>query len=119
MARAMANRWRRYAVVMITCDKTGEARRIARRLVQARLAACASVYPKGESIYRWRGVVERAREHLVLAKARLDALPRLVEEVKRIHCYEVPEIAAFPLVGGSGEYLEWLTEELCAKKSRR
>ena len=115
----MAKRWRTHLVVMITCDSRGEARAIARALVRARLAACASVYPKGETIYWWKGTMETSREHLLLAKNPAALLPRLVRAVRGLHHYEVPEIAAIPLVGGSGEYLEWLTEELCAKKSRR
>lgn len=115
----MTGCWQEHVVVMITCDKTREARLIARRLVQARLAACASVYPKGESIYWWKGRMETAREHLVLAKTSLSLLPRLVRTVAGLHHYEVPEIVAIPLVGGSKEYRTWLTEELCGKKSRR
>lgn len=115
----MAKRAPRHVVVMITCDRLHEARAIARALVRTRAAACASVYPKGESFYWWKGAMETAREHLLLAKTSVAGLPRLVRTVKGLHHYEVPEIVAIPLVGGSSEYLRWLTEELCGKKSRR
>jgi periplasmic divalent cation tolerance protein len=115
----MVKRGAHYVVVMITCDRGDEAREIARALVRTRAAACVSVYPKGESFYWWKGSMETAREHLLLAKTSLAGLPRLVEAVKKLHSYEVPEIVAIPLVGGSKEYLTWLTEELCGKKSRR
>lgn len=115
----MARRAARYVVVMITCDRGDEARAIARALVRTRAAACASVYPKGESFYRWKGRMETAREHLLLAKTTVAGLPRLVREVRALHHYEVPEIAAVPLVGGSSDYMRWLGEELCGKKSRR
>lgn len=115
----MAKRARKHVVVMITCDRGAEARAIARALVRTRAAACVSVYPKGESFYWWKGSMETAREHLLLAKTSVAGLPRLVRAVKKLHSYEVPEIVAIPLVGGSGEYMKWLTEELCGKKSRR
>lgn len=112
----MAKRMARHVVVMITCDRRSEARAIARALVRTRAAACASVYPKGESFYWWRGRMETAREHLLLAKTSVAGLPRLVRTVKGLHHYEVPEIVAIPLVGGSAEYLRWLRGELCGKK---
>lgn len=104
-----------FLVVMVTCDKASEARRIARALVSSRTAACASVYPRGESLYWWRGRIESAREHLLLAKTRRRLLPRLVRTVRALHSYEVPEIVALPLAGGSRPYRAWLERELKGK----
>ena len=106
----------RFVVVMITCDRGDTARAIARALVRSRAAACVSVYPKGESFYRWKGKMERAREHLMLAKTSMAGLPRLIREVEALHHYEVPEVAAFPLVGGAGKYMRWLREEVCGNR---
>jgi len=61
-----------------------------------------------ESIYRWKGKVERAREVLVVMKTTAARLRELEREVKRAHGYEVPEFIALPIVAGSQEYLEWV-----------
>jgi periplasmic divalent cation tolerance protein len=99
-------------IVFMTCDKKGEAAAIAKRLLRTRRAACVSIYPRGESLYWWKGAVERSREYLLIAKTRASSLPRLISEVKAIHSYEVPEIIALPIVGGNRDYLQWLDKEV-------
>ena len=99
-------------VVFMTCDKKEDAEAIAKRLLRTRRAACVSIYPRGESLYWWKGAVERSREYLLIAKTRASSLPRLISEVKAIHSYEVPEIVALPIVGGNRDYLHWLDGEV-------
>jgi periplasmic divalent cation tolerance protein len=100
----------RYRVVLVTCASIGEARKIGRRVVEKNLAACANILPSVESIYRWKGRVERAREVLVVLKTSSTRLRELEREVKRIHSYDVPEFIVLPIVAGSREYLGWVRE---------
>jgi periplasmic divalent cation tolerance protein len=100
----------RYRIVLVTCSSIAEARRIGRSAVEKKLAACANILTGVESIYRWKGKVERAREVLVVMKTNAGRLLELEREVKRMHSYEVPEFAAVPIVAGSREYLEWIRE---------
>jgi len=100
-------------VVLVTCGSLREARRIARGVVEARLAACANIVSAPvESVYRWKGKVERAREFLLVIKTTAKRLGVLEKEVKRLHSYEVPEFIALPIVAGSREYLRWLGESV-------
>jgi periplasmic divalent cation tolerance protein len=106
----------RYRVVLVTCASIEEARRIGRAAVDKRLAACANIVPGVESIYRWKGKVERAREALVIMKTSETRLRQLEREVKRLHRYDVPEFIALPIVAGSKEYLQWIGENTRAGK---
>jgi periplasmic divalent cation tolerance protein len=98
----------RYRIVLVTCASMGEARRIGRSVVEKKLAACANIVAGVESIYRWKGRVERAREVLVVMKTSAGRLRKLESEVKRMHSYDVPEFVAVPIVAGSQEYLKWI-----------
>ena len=98
-------------VVLMTCAGKKEARKIADALLREKAAACVSIFPKGESFFRWEGKIDRAEEFLLVAKTVVRALPRLVALVKRNHSYRVPEIVALPIVGGNREYLKWVEEE--------
>jgi periplasmic divalent cation tolerance protein len=95
-------------MVLVTCPSIADARRIGRSVVEKKLAACANILAGVESIYRWKGRVERAREVLVVMKTTAALLRELEREVKRRHSYEVPEFVALPIVAGSQEYLEWV-----------
>ncbi len=100
----------RYRIVLVTCASVAEARRIGRSAVERKLAACANILVGVESIYRWKGKVERAREVLVVMKTTVARLRELEREVKRVHSYEVPEFVVLPVVAGSREYLKWIEE---------
>ncbi len=100
-----------FIVVLMTCADREEARKIARTLVEEEKAACVGVFPRGESYFRWKGKIEREEEFLLIAKTRAALLPALTVAVKKMHSYEVPEIVALPITGGSREYLEWLSGE--------
>jgi periplasmic divalent cation tolerance protein len=95
-------------IVQCTAASLEEARRIARALLEARLAACASIAGRIESHYWWRGAIEQSDECLMLIKTtreRFDAVRRAIVEQ---HSYEVPEIIALPIVDGHAPYLDWL-----------
>jgi periplasmic divalent cation tolerance protein len=96
-------------MVFVTCKSPAEARRIARAMVTSRLAACATVLSgEIESIYRWKGKVERARETLLLLKTTRRRWPKLRDAIRRAHNYDVPEIVALPILAGLDEYLGWI-----------
>jgi periplasmic divalent cation tolerance protein len=96
-------------VVLVTCGNLKEGRRIAHAVVSAKLAACVNVMLSPvESIYTWKGKLEKAREYLLVMKTTSKRLAELEKEVKRAHSYEVPEFISIPITEGSAEYLSWL-----------
>ena len=99
-------------VVLCTCASAEEAAKIARHLVENRLAACVTIVPQVRSIYRWKGVVEDATEWLLMVKSRRGLVEKLSAEIASLHSYQVPEVVALPLVDGSPAYLNWLDREL-------
>jgi periplasmic divalent cation tolerance protein len=99
-------------VVLVTCGSAAEAKRVARAVVEKRLAACVNILPGSvTSIYRWKGKVETARERLLLIKTSRKNLTTLQAEVERLHSYDVPEFIALPVAAGSVKYLEWMGGE--------
>ena len=104
----MSRNGTRYRIVLVTCGSIQEARKIARLVVQKKLAACANIVPAIESVYRWKGKVERAREVLMVIKTAAAQVRQLEREVKRAHSYDIPEFIVLPIVSGSSEYLDWI-----------
>ncbi len=103
-------------VVLSTCASAEEAAKLARTLVEQRLAACVNILPGVRSVYRWKGAVEDAGEWLILIKSRRDLFDSLREAIEREHSYEVPEIIALPIVAGSESYLQWLAAETAGEE---
>jgi len=101
-----------YIQVATTVATEEEAGAIAKLLVEQRLAACVQVLGPMTSHYRWQGKMETAREYLCLAKSRAALYPAIEAAIKTAHSYEVPEIIAMPIIGGSKGYLAWLAEEV-------
>jgi periplasmic divalent cation tolerance protein len=95
-------------VVLMTAGSREEAARLADILVVARLAACVQILPEIESVYHWKGNVERAAEILLLAKTTETNFAALEAMVRSLHSYETPEIIALPVTAASAPYLEWL-----------
>lgn len=101
-----------HLVVLSTVARAEDAERIARALVERRLAACVNVVPGLVSVYRWKGNVEKNDERLLLIKTRRERLPALREALAALHPYELPELLALPVEAGSPAYLEWLDESV-------
>ena len=100
-------------IVLVTCGSRQEAHKIARAVVNAKLAACVNVVSAPvESVYRWKGKVETAKEFLLLMKTTLSRLGALEEEVKRLHSYDLAEFLVVVVAAGSESYLEWLCESV-------
>ncbi len=103
-------------VVLCTCGSSKEARRIGRALVEKRLAACVNVVTAPvESVYRWEGKVEIAKEFLLLIKTTRARFAALERAIRLIHSYDVPEIVALPIAAGSRGYLKWLAASVGRK----
>lgn len=101
-----------FRIVLTTASSRDEAKRIAKALVEGRLAACVNLVGGVESIYRWQGKVEEAAEVLLLIKTNVEKLEALETEVRRLHSYDVPEFLIFEVNGGSAAYLKWLDDSL-------
>jgi periplasmic divalent cation tolerance protein len=99
-----------YIIVMVTCASKEEARKISGRLLAKRLVACANILPKIESRFWWKGKLDSASELLVTMKTVRSNFKKIEAEVKRLHSYEVPEIIAVPIVSGSRDYLDWISQ---------
>src|SRR4051812_49255634 len=99
-------------VILCTCASAEEAERIARALLDARLAACVNVVPGARSFYRWKGAIEESSEFLLIVKSSRPLFPALRDALGKLHSYEVPEIVALPILDGAPNYLRWLEENL-------
>ena len=99
-------------IVLTTAGNAEECRRLGRTLVEERLAACATVIPQAESIYRWKGQVEAAGEALVLLKTEAAKIEALEQRLRELHTYETPEFLVLEVERGSAAYLEWLRQSL-------
>jgi periplasmic divalent cation tolerance protein len=97
-------------VVLITTSSEDEAAKIARSLVDSKLAGCVNIIKDIRSIYAWDGKVEDESEVLMIAKTQKALFNDLTKKIKELHSYTVPEIIAIPIVEGSEEYLKWLRE---------
>jgi len=93
----------------MTASSAEEATRIAELLLNQKLAACVQILPDMQSIYVWKGEVQREKEVLLLVKTTRANFAELEREVRAIHSYETPEIIALPIAAGSEPYLKWLT----------
>ena len=97
-----------FQIVLTTCPDAGVAERIARVLVEEGLAACVNILAPMRSIYKWRGQIEDASEHLLVIKSARERFPEIRDRLRCLHPYELPEIIAVPIADGLPEYLAWL-----------
>ena len=104
------------SILMVYCTVADqkEAEMIADILIDKRLAACCNVIPTINSIYRWKGKVQKTKESLVLIKTTQKKYEQLEKEIKMIHSYSVPEIIATKIETGSSAYIDWVIN--CVEK---
>jgi periplasmic divalent cation tolerance protein len=105
---------REFIVVYVTAGSLDEADRLARGLVEERLAACVNRIGPIQSVYRWEGKLEQSEEHLLIIKTERDLFSALEKRVRELHTYSVPEIVALPIIDGSQDYLRWLGAQTTA-----
>lgn len=97
-------------VVYITVPTEEEASRIAKTIVEERIAGCVNIAKGIRSIYNWQGKIEDDEELLMIIKTQRHLFEPLKRRVKELHSYTVPEIIALPIIEGSEDYLKWLKE---------
>jgi periplasmic divalent cation tolerance protein len=98
-------------VLFTTVATIEEAERLARTLLDRRLAACVNLLPAVQSIYRWEGKIESASEILLVIKSRRALFEGIRDVVQSLHSYAVPELIAVPVVDGYAPYLNWIDQE--------
>lgn len=101
-----------FSVVLVTCSNRKESRKIARVLLESKLAACVNIVPGVESRYWWKEKIESAQEFLLMIKTRKSLLKAVARKVKSAHSYTVPEIIALNIDSGSRAYLDWMGQAL-------
>jgi periplasmic divalent cation tolerance protein len=100
-----------YSMMLSTTSNRPEAERIAGVLVEQGLAACVQLMSV-DSVYLWKGKIEKTGEILLLIKTRSDHVDKAILAIKAAHSYEVPEIIAVPIESGLPEYLAWIDETI-------
>jgi periplasmic divalent cation tolerance protein len=99
-------------IVLTTASSQEQARKIARHLVERRLAACVNTIPRVESVYRWQDKVESAQEWLLIIKTTAERFPAVRDAIRELHSYDLPECIVVSVEDGSLPYLKWLDESV-------
>lgn len=102
----------KYCVVLITTPDVESAEKIAGFIVENKLGACVNIAPLHQSVFFWKGNIEKYQEYLLIIKTKAEKFEELKNQVKSIHPYTVPEIIGLPIIAGNQEYLEWIEETL-------
>lgn len=105
-----------YIQIQTTLSNKEDAVRLAKEVVNLRLAACVQIQTC-TSLYRWQGNVEQDEEYLLAMKSRKDLYPELEQCILNLHPYDEPEIIALPIITGSPTYIQWMNQELRAQKN--
>lgn len=98
-------------MIYMTAGSAGEARRIGKALVEARLAACVNVIEGMISMYWWEGTVREDAEVVMIAKTRAALVEPLSAKVRDLHSYDCPCVVAVPITGGNPAFLDWIAKE--------
>lgn len=98
--------------MLSTCATEEEAVKLARTLVEARVAACVTMVAGARSVYRWQGAIESAAEYLLIIKSSRQLFEPLRAAIEKAHSYDIPELLALPVVEGAPNYLNWLEGQL-------
>jgi periplasmic divalent cation tolerance protein len=99
-------------IILSTTGSREEAQKIARALVERKLAACVNIVGPIESVYRWQGAVETSEEFLLLIKTTAAAYERVRDLIRQLHSYELPECVELSIEDGLPQYLEWIGESV-------
>jgi periplasmic divalent cation tolerance protein len=99
-------------IALTTVGSVEEGQKLARLLVERRLAACVNLIPNLTSVYRWQGAIEEAAEVLLVMKTTSEKLPALEAAVRELHSYEVPEFVVLDVESASRPYLDWLADSV-------
>lgn len=97
-------------IILCTTPDQKTAHKIARDLVENKLAACCNILDNVKSVYRWQGKVQAEKECLMIIKSVSQNFEKIENRIRKMHPYEVPEIIASEITSGSADYLKWITE---------
>ena len=97
-------------IVLTTAGSPQEAEKIARALVEGRLAACVNIVPQIQSVYRWKDKIEQETEWLLIIKTKGNVFESVADAIKELHSYEFPECVMLEVDSGSERYLNWIRE---------
>jgi periplasmic divalent cation tolerance protein len=100
-----------HVVILVTASSEVQARRMARKLLTDKLAACVNFIPV-DSMFAWKGEIQEEEEVLMIIKSRSEVFDDLMNAIKSIHTYDTPEIIGMPIVLGSDDYLRWINHEV-------
>ena len=101
-----------FYIFFVTVPNIEEGKRIAKILVENKLAACVNIIQKIFSIYWWKGKIEEDEEHLLLIKTTDEKKELLIKEIIKVHSYDTPECIGFKIDRGSEKYLNWIKENV-------
>jgi periplasmic divalent cation tolerance protein len=99
-------------IILVTAVNKKECRKIARHLVENKLAACVNITQPVESIYRWEGKIARDREYQLFIKSKRELFPEIKAAIFKLHSYHTPEVICLPVIEGSRNYLQWIDESV-------
>jgi periplasmic divalent cation tolerance protein len=97
-------------VVYVTYPSAKDAKTISKILIEAKLAACANIFPAHQSIYQWQDKIEETNEVAVIYKTRAGLFENLKTEVLKHHPYEAPCIVAWPIETGYAPFMDWIKD---------
>ena len=101
-----------YSIVYITTSGDLESKKIAKKLLEEKIAACINIIPTIESIYLWKGKIEQDSESIMLVKTKSEMVEEVIKRVEELHSYEIPCVLEITVNKGSKNYIEWMKSEL-------
>jgi len=99
-----------FSDIYVTTADLGDAKRIARTIVEEELGACVNIHPI-KSVYRWQGNIEEGDEYAISIKTKTDLVDEVTSRVRQLHSYENPCVISFKIESGSRQYLDWIQQE--------
>ncbi|XP_030635819.1 protein CutA homolog [Chanos chanos] len=99
-----------HSILLINCPTEQAAKDIGRGIMEKRMAACVNILPRTVTMYFWKGEIQDASEILLLVRTRSSLIQRLMDYVKSVHPYEIPEVLSFPVEDGSLSYMKWMDD---------
>ena len=105
-----------FMLFISTAGSQAEGERIAKALVRSKLAACINVIPGAVSFFSWEGKICREKETLLLIKSRKGVLKKIINKIKEMNSYSVPEGIYIKVDGGEKNYLDWVRKSMKAQK---
>jgi len=100
-----------HILILSTCTDVAEAKKIAKAIIEKKLAACVNIVPV-HSIFRWKGSIEESDEQLLVVKTSSTLFEKVSEYIKNLHSYELPEVISLEIRQGSRPYLKWLQDSV-------